>query len=187
MIKVFFIEPTGFSEYFRTFWCDACNKGTRVPMGRFESTYELQWPDEKPDPIECESCNTKTRFSSQGSIRVFKRPDTGEELIHINKYPGACFDDGDIFDRESRTYRTGPDGRSLMVVCPDRHIWGIDGRASNCTMKSDNEHRCWVRHGDPSQGNLHVDKNGITCSAGAGSIDTGKFHGFLHNGYLKSC
>jgi hypothetical protein len=53
-------------------------------------------------------------------------------------------------------------------------------------MKDDNIHRCWVRHGRPEDGTLHVDKAGNTCRAGAGSIDTGKWHGFLHNGELHS-
>lgn len=50
------------------------------------------------------------------------------------------------------------------------------------------EHRCWVRHGDVRAGNVHVDKNGVTCNAGAGSIiSPDGWHGFLHNGYLTSC
>jgi len=48
-------------------------------------------------------------------------------------------------------------------------------------------HRCWVRHGRPEDGTLHVDKNGVTCAAGAGSIVAGNFHGFLHGGFLTSC
>lgn len=63
----------------------------------------------------------------------------------------------------------------------------IDGRASNCTMPDDNVHKCWVRHGRPEDGTLHVDKNGNTCAAGAGSIATPNFHGFLHNGDLSAC
>jgi len=81
---------------------------------------------------------------------------------------------------------TGPDGRTLIVRCPDGHDWIIDSRASNCTKKDDNAHWCWVRHGKPEDGTLHVDKNGNTCAAGAGSIDTGKWHGFLHNGELHT-
>ena len=79
----------------------------------------------------------------------------------------------------------GPDGRSLAVVCPDGdglYIWYVDSRASNCTMPNDNEHRCWVRHGDPP--NVHVDKDGLTCAAGAGSIHTRGWHGYLHHGFL---
>jgi hypothetical protein len=29
---------------------------------------------------------------------------------------------------------------------------------------------------------VHVDKAGATCTAGAGSIIAGDWHGFLHNG-----
>lgn len=58
-------------------------------------------------------------------------------------------------------------------ACPDGHHWYIDNRASNCTKKDDDVHRCWVRHGRPEDGTLHVDKSGNTCAAGAGSIDTG--------------
>ena len=36
----------------------------------------------------------------------------------------------------------------------------------------------------PRTGNVHVDKSGDTCAAGAGSILIGGYHGFLHNGYL---
>lgn len=46
------------------------------------------------------------------------------------------------------------------------------------------EHKCWVRHGDPKTGSVHVDKDGVTCGAGAGSILSGSYHGFLHGGYL---
>lgn len=80
---------------------------------------------------------------------------------------------------------TGPDGLSLHVRLPDGHEWNIDGRASNCDMKDDHVHKCWVRHGVPPV--LTVDKNGVTCHAGAGSIATDKYHGFLTDGYLVEC
>jgi hypothetical protein len=78
---------------------------------------------------------------------------------------------------------TGPDGIALSVRTPGGD-WYVDGRASNCTLPNDHEHYCWVRHGDPRTGNVHVDKNGRTCAAGAGSIAIGSYHGFLQNGYL---
>ncbi len=68
----------------------------------------------------------------------------------------------------------------LMAVLPNGHEWDIDSRASNCTMPNDKLHRCWVRHGEPPD--VHVDKNGVTCAAGAGSIAVPGYHGFLHNG-----
>ena len=72
------------------------------------------------------------------------------------------------------------DNMFLAVICPDGQQWLIDSRASNCTMKEDNIHKCWCRHGVPP--NITVDKNGNTCQAGGGSIQTGKYHGFLQNG-----
>lgn len=82
--------------------------------------------------------------------------------------------------------RTGPDGLFLIVRTPGGD-WSVDDRASNCTMPDDDVHRCWVRHGDPRTGIVHVDKNGNTCGAGAGSILCGSYHGFLHNGELAAC
>jgi hypothetical protein len=81
-------------------------------------------------------------------------------------------------------------GQYLIAVCPDGWRWEIDSRASNCTMKEDQVHRCWIRHGRPEDGTLHVDKEGFTCAAGAGSILTGNtppWHGFLHHGLFVTC
>ena len=44
------------------------------------------------------------------------------------------------------------------------------------SIRADSE---WV-----TDGTLHVDKNGVTCAAGAGSIALPNLHGFLHNGHL---
>jgi hypothetical protein len=77
----------------------------------------------------------------------------------------------------------GADGRSLVVKTPGGD-WMVDSRASNCTLPNDDVHKCWVRHGDPTTGDVHVDKNGVTCAAGAGSIMIGNYHGFLHHGFL---
>lgn len=73
-------------------------------------------------------------------------------------------------------------GLHLIVILPNGREWDVDGRASNCTMKEGKIHRCWCRHGEPP--NITVDKNGITCAAGAGSILSGDYHGFLRNGEL---
>lgn len=75
---------------------------------------------------------------------------------------------------------TNCDGRHLYAVLPNKHHWDIDSRASNCGSPQDFIHRCWIRHGEPP--NIHVDKDGLTCSAGAGSILSGDYHGFLHHG-----
>jgi len=74
-----------------------------------------------------------------------------------------------------------PDGW-LAVRLPNGHDWMPDTRARNCTMPEDNAHRCWVREGEPP--NVTVTKNGPTCGAGAGSIGSGSYHGFLRGGVL---
>lgn len=73
----------------------------------------------------------------------------------------------------------GPDGLCLAVKCPDGAEWQIDGPARNCTRPGE-PHKCWVRHGTPPR--LTVDKNGDTCKAGGGSIQTPGYHGFLRAG-----
>ena len=78
----------------------------------------------------------------------------------------------------------GPDRKSLVVRTPGGD-WSVDMQASNCDKKDDKAHKCWVRHGKPPE--VTVDKNGHTCSAGAGSIVIRDYHGFLRNGYLERC
>ena len=72
--------------------------------------------------------------------------------------------------------RKGFDGRAICVLLPGRYFWSIDSRCSNCSKPKDESHRCWIRHGEPPD--LTVDKNGDTCSAGAGSIIIPGWHGF---------
>jgi hypothetical protein len=79
----------------------------------------------------------------------------------------------------SHIFASGP---QLEVILPDLTPWNIDSRAHNCTMPADFDHRCWVRHGEPPA--ITVDKNGLTCAAGAGSIQSGGYHGFLRDGRL---
>lgn len=79
----------------------------------------------------------------------------------------------------SHIFRSGP---QLEVILPDLNPWNIDGRANNCGSPADFVHRCWIRHGAPPS--ITVDKEGLTCAAGAGSINSGTWHGFLRNGEL---
>jgi hypothetical protein len=77
----------------------------------------------------------------------------------------------------------GFDGRGLIVRLPDGHDWRVDGEATNCTRKGDRAHRCWLRDGEPPY--VTAGKSGgETCSAGAGSIASPGYHGFLQNGIL---
>lgn len=101
------------------------------------------------------------------------RPEPGD-LFFVEMHPGGrCYN-----------WDNCP-GRHLTAVLPNGHYWDIDSRSSNCTRPDDKTHRCWVRHGDPEKGEpVHVDKNGETCQAGAGSILAGDYHGFLHHGHF---
>lgn len=71
-----------------------------------------------------------------------------------------------------------------LIVKTPGGFWNIDSRASNCTMKEDRQHRCWIKHGTAPA--ITVDKTGLTCAAGAGSIQCGDYHGFLRNGELTT-
>lgn len=124
----------------------------------------------------CDTCgqpipwDDDTLRSSAGVLRVYDTPSGKLEpgcLYWVDDYRGRC-----------SARWTNCDGRHLHGVLPNGHRWDIDSRASNCGSPDDTEHRCWVRHGEPP--NVHVDKNGLTCTAGAGSILAGDYHGFLH-------
>jgi hypothetical protein len=116
------------------------------------------------------------QWSGHGSPR-YRRLETGEE-IRQPLPPGALYVD----EAWANGPYKGADGLSVVCVTPAGH-WHIDFRATNCTLPEDKVHRCWVRHGTRG-GEIHVDKNGNTCAAGAGSIAMTGFHGFLHHGEL---
>jgi hypothetical protein len=72
-------------------------------------------------------------------------------------------------------------GVHLMAVLPNGRRWDIDSRAANCALPKDTTHRCWVRTGELPK--ITVGKvGGPTCTAGAGSIVAGDYHGMLQNG-----
>jgi hypothetical protein len=124
--------------------------------------------------------------------QIFRCIATGEECPSTELPIGALFAaERDADDEPNGFPPVGHDGLSIVCVCignsgpGSRHHWYIDYRASNCTMKDDKEHRCWVRHGTVGE-KVTVDKNGKTCGAGAGSfyMDNQRWHGFLRNGAL---
>jgi hypothetical protein len=113
--------------------------------------------------------------------REFRRTDTGE--TKWSNGPSSFGVGAMFYVHYERGYGTWDnDDRHHLVVITPGGFWDIDSRASNCTMKEDGLHRCWIRHGAPP--NVTVDKRGFTCSAGAGSIAQEGYHGFLRNGEL---
>lgn len=130
-------------------------------------------------PLKCDQCLFDFGANETHQLfydLIYKRADTGALTTLREAGPGAMWDAWWLRGLRGMSH-DGPDGRNIMVKCPNGHDWNIDGRASNCTMKEDDVHYCWVRHGEPPD--LVVDKNGTTCSAGAGSILAGNYHGFL--------
>lgn len=128
-----------------------------------------------------ENTGRMTDFINGVSSPVLKRVDTGEEMIWHDAAIGAI--QRATYFEDLKEY-CGLDGHSYVVKTPGGD-WCIDTRASNCTMPNDNIHKCWCRHGEAP--NFTVNKIGNTCTAGAGSIQIGKYHGFLINGELTDC
>lgn len=169
----------------------------------FKEAYPAQVvPDYDPRwPSKCDHCDYL--FTEEDARQHFTDSiyvdGCGNEYSLNSRTPGMMWDANWMHDWEEFT---GPDGLSLHVICPDGGEWCIDGRASNCdspcehcgktyAQHKDNQacgkykdvrpHKCWVRHGTPP--NITVDKNGITCGAGAGSIMSHNgYHGFLRDG-----
>lgn len=195
MIKVFFAMPAGeVQRSLRRFSNGPCSGGgeysyhdATVPLDRVPRNDQASgdnWPhDDSRWPTACAKCGREFLPGDNWQLfheALYRRTDTGEVMSWPQLPVGAV---RSLSWLEGRAEYTGPDGRSLECKTPGGD-WIIDSRAKNCTMPEDTAHKCWVRHGRPEDGTLHVDKNGLTCAAGAGSIATKTWHGFLHNGEL---
>ncbi|HEY6330714.1 MAG TPA: hypothetical protein VI756_15365, partial [Blastocatellia bacterium] len=147
-----------------------------------------EWDDDPrwPTVYPCGRLVTSNDVRQLFSERLYRRSDTGDLIEGLNNAPPGAMWDAWWHRREDLPGAlVGADGISLTVMCPDGHEWFVDAQCSNCTMPDDFyqlHHHCWVRHGTVP--NITVDKAGATCRAGAGSIATGHWHGFLRNGEL---
>lgn len=195
-VKCFLLEDAGkIRRYLRRYHVGGCTAPWKpfggmveldvIPHAPRTSILLSDKPDglvARADPRWPKACECGRAFTDSDEWQIFvdtiyRRVDTGEEMSIRAAPPGAMWD--------CWWYPAswkGADGRALCVVCPGGHEWMIDSRASNCTLPNDSVHKCWCRHGDPPD--ITVDKNGVTCAAGAGSIQTKNWHGFLRNGYL---
>jgi hypothetical protein len=165
-------------------WHDAEVLLDTIPAG--DEASGDTWPHDDPRwPSQCR-CGYAFRPDDQWMVNYddeYRRVDTGELLTLATASPGAMYDASWLHDHLEYC---GPDGRSLHVKLPNGLEWCIDAPASNCDQKG-RPHKCWIRHGEPPL--ITVDKQGDTCTAGAGSIWSNKgqandWHGFLRNGVL---
>ncbi|MCU1384989.1 MAG: hypothetical protein JWL71_3686 [Acidobacteria bacterium] len=203
MMKVFFLEPAPNAELLlRCFEAGTCpgpytsyhnadvvlgivDEPLRPPEDRYERldpdraafSADPRWPAQ----CACGYAFTEAVERQVNRDRLYRGAPDGQLYSLSNAPVGAMWDAWWMTGRSN-----GADGICLVVKTPGGD-WMVDERASNCTLPNDDVHKCWVRHGDPRTGNVHVDKNGVTCAAGAGSIQQGAYHGFLHNGELTAC
>ena len=164
----------------------------------------LPWPGhceaERPaalyaaDPRWPKQCKCGFEFEEKHRqlfpLRLYADANGRELVIHSNPElgcvapPGAMWWETWLHDDDGKCWaRDNCDPRGHLVVrLPNGSDWDVMGRASNCPLKNDRNHFCWVMHGEPPM--VTVDKAGRTCAAGAGSILSGNYHGFLRNGRL---
>ena len=196
-IKCFFLVPTTRVERsLRSYSSDlkvVCPSGggfgyhnASVKLDVVEGIEELVEAPGVTDPRFPTHCKCGYAFTPSDTRQIFSRrlyvrQDTGEFLTLKDAPPGAMWY-ADYLLHEGTDVWRGPDGHCLCVKCPDGHEWMVDGQCSNCTMPNDTKHKCWVRHGVPPM--VSVDKKGLTCAAGAGSIQTRTWHGYLEDGEL---
>lgn len=141
--------------------------------------------DEHPWPTACAHCGAATppdASRQRFQMLVLVAPDgtrhavTGGMGTRIpgDMWPVPCFA-GSACTWDNCT------GVHWQLTLPDRSVWDMSSRASNCDRRSERTHRCWVLHGEPPH---TADKQGHTCGAGGGSILTGRWHGHLAHGVL---
>lgn len=195
-IKCFMIVDTGDNQlYLRrykpsttdgTCHCDEMSKIQRVSGSATEAGYAMPDKTDHRWPVTCTKCGRPFADSDEWrlfEVSIYRREDSGGEILFHSNPEVGNIPVGAMWDAHWIPFWKGPDGKCLTVMTPGGE-WMIDSRASNCTLPNDDRHKCWVRHGVPP--NITVDKNGLTCSAGAGSIQCGKYHGFLRNGELTT-
>lgn len=171
LMKVRFTKPTGCK-----LMVHFAGDKPSIEVARFDVMFRSM--EDMPEQYRWEALKEKyPDMNGCGPLTIWDTP--SEELE-----PGCLYYD---YALPENMYWDNHHGPHLHVVCPNGNHWNIDSRASNCGSPDNKTHRCWVRHGDPESGIVHVDKSGETCSAGAGSIIAGDYHGFLHNGKFTSC
>lgn len=158
-------------------------------------------PEDHPDhtwPKSCSHCGEPVPPSGD-EFGPRKAGETGVYLVR-QVFKDRLYDSssgrpepGDIYEVDRHDAGECPHwddchGVHVHAVLPNGHEWDVDSRASNCTMREDRAHRCWIRTGSLRDGSLSVGKSGgTTCSAGGGSIAVPGWHGFLTGFFFREC
>ena len=198
VLKTRFIEVIKRSATFRTYWGDDCSNcngnGTKgyhnahLPLAKTDDLTDRSIGGNIEDysidrwPTHCDNCDAvalELPYNEQLHRQIFRK-----DIYNTDSgvpEPGDLFYKTNLRGDEGWCYiHDNCDGKHLHVITPNGIEWNIDSRASNCTKPNDKIHRCWVREGTVP--NITVGKGGDTCAAGAGSIITGDYHGFLREG-----
>lgn len=158
-----------------------------------DGTFDVTTPEIADDdprwPTKCNECDFVFADDEKRQVHtetIWIAGD-GREMILRDAPAGAMFD---AFWMRGWGSVNG-DGPAWTVVLPGgspdgrTRTWHIGSEASNCTRKGE-DHDCWCCHGEAPV--LTVDKQPepgrSTCQAGAGSIATEDWHGFLRYGLL---
>lgn len=192
-MKTRYIEEIGTRVELRVFWGSNCGTNGCHDSRRFITDLPGHFLDvdkdghaggsvsDYPEPMWPKKCDCCGELVPEDA----KRQVFNQRLYNsTNGRP----EPGDLFYESwlpENMYWDNHKGPHLLLVLPNGHVFNTDARASNCTMKEDRTHRCWVKHGaEIPMDKITLDKDGHTCSAGAGSILSGDYHGFLKNGEL---
>lgn len=124
---------------------------------------------DRADPRWPKTCVCGYAFTENDTWQIFanglyRRKDNGEIMTWDDAPAGAT--------AEATWWKDG----EWMVKLPDGNDFMTAQRATNCRCPKDNpSHRCWTTTGTPPL---------LTVTP---SIQTGRWHGFLTNGVLRTC
>lgn len=185
-LPVRLIELAGYQPYLVAMW-DGCYVGSGKLHVARTATADLTAVGQPEPPLPqlrrgwmgiCEHCAAPVPWDDPEVVKV------GGGVQHVWNTASGKPEPGDLYwqdDHDSGCFHwDNCAGRHLHAVLPNGIPWNIDSRAANCDRPDDREHRCWVRTGEPPH--ITAGKGGDTCSAGAGSIAAGDYHGFLIDG-----
>ena len=147
-----------------------CNAS--APLDEIGYTNEIiEWFDwthlDERWPKQCAACGYVFVADDNWQVAsdfIYRRTDTGEELVWRDAPAGAMID-----CHWMRPHWRGPDGLCLMVKLPNGCEWIVDGPAAS---QDDKSKAGWTRTGTPPN---------VTATP---SILARDYHGFLRDGVL---